>query len=1300
MPARRFSNDWKHGPALLPIIGTAPDRHATRRRLLCALLVLSLRAVAVPGSASPLDRPADLRAGIARLEKAQEETRAAQSAAQALRREAWFALLKGPFQQAGGASDDAAKKLESEAKRLDAEGRAKGEALKAEKNPDEVEALKIEIAQLRRGKEDAERAYQARVLEIARGAAGGAELVAKVGKLDEELARLQDEWGARRLQIGELERDNKPISPEPKKPVVIELDLPPPANAAERMKIFAARNAPAEIGRLAHDFFRTIDPKADGVGRAVTLFESGRFAEALDAYRDYFFEKVTSPEKFGITADAFTDDSRQFMSVRHPPESWIADAMNGIANTTAHDLGDEFVLHAKVGPPGAINWAHVADQPAAKNGRPVWLEFQRRFGRGIGNDGGYEGLRDCLLDAYILSGDARFLTRWAEYSDDWYLNWQRDADASPHNLRWADAIIPRLVCGFVSRMRLAAQCHPGIAKQMPSPTLARMLLRLQEEYMAPNLLVARTTRQNWNMMGLGFNVRNGMLLPEFKTAQWAGREAIRGINNAYLFTIMPDGGNIEYGDEGHQGVWRERVGGVLQLLEKQRPGWASAEWQRELLDTFNQNVRFWIRHLKPDGYQHRDGLRHAREVYVGGVQSMYGPQSLNTQAPWVCAEPEAKRMLENVFGPFVVPPSGGTDARKIPAEAGTTNPEHLSDVSPFMGEIILRGGWESNAPFFYMQGGRMPNSGCFDDATAFRAHAFGLNLLIASPLSVDGRMQNAHFGMVDNVGSKTEYLAYNDGTLSIGRWHSSSNFDFAECFYSGAYENKTGRQYRTTFQPGGNALRPKPMGEPAITNVSVARQVFFVRDPVCWIIVDRITSPEKHSYRQSYDLYTPVTKLDWYRRAKTPIPNAANRVVFDETKRTIRSDNPGFPNVTMHHFSSSPLRYEFDKDWHDLDKKTKGEIAIADNEWKLNRPELRDVMAFSRRVNVTMDAEGEATLVTLIVPRQKSSTADNADGADEFMVKARDSEGFEATRRDGVRIRFANGLLDAGGVKDQARLSVSSIHEAIQPVTFGPATNVFTEFVDVTMACETRGVEIRYTLDGSDPTPRSALYTTPVRLENSARVKAIAMRAGLKEIPWQLEPGLVTIPTLAVFTKDRLKPGLQTTGTKPGLAWDYFEGNQFALAATSEWRPAKKSGTTTNLFDVSMRETGGTFGVRYSGFITVPDDGVYTFHAPREFVMPDTEAGYDLRVFVDGREGEPALRRHALGDWSVALAKGAHEFMVIFVDTRSKPFKYETWRDWPNPAVLWSGVAPTLEIAGPGIARQAVPAAWLSRPVP
>ncbi len=66
----------------------------------------------------------------------------------------------------------------------------------------------------------------------------------------------------------------------------------------------------------------------------------------------------------------------------------------------------------------------------------------------------------------------------------------------------------------------------------------------------------------------------------------------------------------------------------------------------------------------------------------------------------------------------------------------------------------------------------------------------------------------------------------------------------------------------------------RSLGLPAVTDVQRhTRQVFFVRQPECWIVVDRIRCDARHDYEVPYELYTPVQRLDWLRRTKTPIPN-------------------------------------------------------------------------------------------------------------------------------------------------------------------------------------------------------------------------------------------------------------------------------------------------------------------------------------------------------------------------------------------------------------------------------------------
>ena len=63
--------------------------------------------------------------------------------------------------------------------------------------------------------------------------------------------------------------------------------------------------------------------------------------------------------------------------------------------------------------------------------------------------------------------------------------------------------------------------------------------------------------------------------------------------------------------------------------------------------------------------------------------------------------------------------------------------------------------------------------------------------------------------------------------------------------------------------------------------------------------------------------------------------------------------------------------------------------------------------------------------------------------------------------------------------------------------TISPAAGVFTNFTTISLSCTTTGAVIYYTLDGSQPTETSTLYTGPFNITNSAAVKAFAVRTNL-----------------------------------------------------------------------------------------------------------------------------------------------------------------------------------------------------------
>ncbi len=91
-----------------------------------------------------------------------------------------------------------------------------------------------------------------------------------------------------------------------------------------------------------------------------------------------------------------------------------------------------------------------------------------------------------------------------------------------------------------------------------------------------------------------------------------------------------------------------------------------------------------------------------------------------------------------------------------------------------------------------------------------------------------------------------------------------------------------------------------------------------------------------------------------------------------------------------------------------------------------------------------------------------------------------------------------------GGSKGHVRI----VSMTVTYVKAGPATNVSAPTFDpaagqvipgtkVAISCSTEGATIYYTLDGSEPTTASTLYTEPITIDKEMTVKAIAVKAGL-----------------------------------------------------------------------------------------------------------------------------------------------------------------------------------------------------------
>ena len=99
-------------------------------------------------------------------------------------------------------------------------------------------------------------------------------------------------------------------------------------------------------------------------------------------------------------------------------------------------------------------------------------------------------------------------------------------------------------------------------------------------------------------------------------------------------------------------------------------------------------------------------------------------------------------------------------------------------------------------------------------------------------------------------------------------------------------------------------------------------------------------------------------------------------------------------------------------------------------------------------------------------------------------------------------------------------LSAAAKETSQPPITFAPSGGVFTNAVSVELAPKASGVEIRYTLDGTEPTRESAVYSTPISVTNTVLIRAKSFAGKSNEAATVSQAYLFVEPELADFNSN------------------------------------------------------------------------------------------------------------------------------------------------------------------------------------
>lgn len=193
----------------------------------------------------------------------------------------------------------------------------------------------------------------------------------------------------------------------------------------------------------------------------------------------------------------------------------------------------------------------------------------------------------------------------------------------------------------------------------------------------------------------------------------------------------------------------------------------------------------------------------------------------------------------------------------------------------------------------------------------------------------------------------------------------------------------------------------------------------------------------------------------------------------------------------------------------------------------------------------------------------------------------------------------------------------------------------FTDNVDLEFKT-TRPYDMVYTLDGTEPNIRSAKYSGPIKISESKILKIRTL----------LPSGKMGPTRNITVEKQNLSPASLVKTQGNGLNMKMTMGTYFKSSELDNAKDWKKMNIKELKEIRSQVESSESMrGVeQYSaiatGYINIPEDGVYYFSSENE------------QVWIDGKlliNNEGEVKRFSRKDSSMALAKGLHEVKVIFL---------------------------------------------------
>ena len=215
----------------------------------------------------------------------------------------------------------------------------------------------------------------------------------------------------------------------------------------------------------------------------------------------------------------------------------------------------------------------------------------------------------------------------------------------------------------------------------------------------------------------------------------------------------------------------------------------------------------------------------------------------------------------------------------------------------------------------------------------------------------------------------------------------------------------------------------------------------------------------------------------------------------------------------------------------------------------------------------------------------------------------------------------------------------------IQPPApqFSTASTLFQDQTAVDLSAAFEGLQIRYTLDGSDPNRNSALYTRVLTIKQSTVLKARAYT----------QDGRASRVVTLNLRKMTPQPAQKVKKTEKGLKFSYYEGEWTKLPDFNTLTPVK-TGTSNQVGLAEIGHRDNLFAVVLEGYIEVAETGAKTI-----YLSADNGAKLYLNdeLMIDQTGDHPSVKKMG----QTLLTAGKHKIRIEYFELSGSQFLQAGW---------------------------------------